>query len=164
MHHDPNIMVKIAEYAAAHGVDPAIVYGICKRESGLDYLSVRYEPGYRLLYKPESVKPSQCSLMTEEALQRMSFGIMQVMGAVARELGFIGWLTEFAINVDEQLKFGCIHLSRMIDMHGLSAGISAYNAGTPRRTPAGDFVNQKYVDAVFAFAGEYNNLVTKSVS
>jgi len=61
---------------------------------------------------------------TERILQRTSWGLMQIMGAVARERGFRGWLTELcdpAVN----LEWGCRHLRWMVD-HNNTYGLPDY--------------------------------------
>lgn len=147
-------MIRDAIQAAAkrHDLDPAIVYGICIQESGLNPFAVRYEPHYRWLVRDRSLKPANCSDVTEQTLQRMSLGLMQVMGAVIREQGFRGWLTECLGDDPEeiklQLEIGCRHLAKGIQRWGLEEGIAAYNAGSPRRGADGKLVNQAYVDGV----------------
>ena len=87
---------------------------------------------------------------------------MQIMGAVARERGFRGWLTELcdpAVN----LEWGCRHLRWMVD-HPLDYGLSiaqgpavlkgtladlaaAWNGGSCRIVND-TYANQSYVDRV----------------
>lgn len=63
--------------------------------------------------------------------QRASFGLMQIMGAVAREGGFMGpFLLELcdpAIN----LEIGCAHLASLLTWSALNVpqALGAYNAG-----------------------------------
>lgn len=145
----------VDKYAIKYDLDPSLVYGICLHESLLDNNAARYEPDYRWLYRPETVKPRHSSLRTEQALQRTSIGLMQVMGAVYREYGYRGWLPALFADVEKQLDYGCRHLAAKIKKHGALAGIAAYNAGTPIRYADGRFVNQSYVDKVLAAAEEY---------
>lgn len=142
---------KIAEYATKHGLKPAIVYGICRQESGLNQYACRFEPAYKWLFRPRDVKPAISSIETEIAMQKISWGLMQVMGGVFRELGFDGWLSEISSNVDLQLDYGCKHLAKKIKAYGLPGGISAYNAGIPSEK------NAAYVDHVMAFAEEWED-------
>lgn len=145
----------VDKYASKYDLDPAIVYGVCLHESLLDNNAARYEPDYRWLYRPETVKPRHSSLRTEQALQRTSIGLMQVMGAVYREHGYRGWLPALFADVEKQLDYGCRHLASQVKKHGTLAGIAAYNAGSPNRYADGRFVNQSYVDKVLAAAEEY---------
>lgn len=144
----------IVSAAARHGLDPAIVFGVCVQESVLDPHAVRYEPRFKYIQRCPDLKPSHCSVLTEEALQKMSWGIMQVMGAVLREQGYGGWLYLFGTeSIDVQLAAGCRHLAMNIKRWGsVEAGIAAYNAGSPRREKSGRYVNQEYVDSVLRHA------------
>ena len=84
--------------------------------------------------------------------QQASWGLMQVMGAVARELGCkLPYLTALC-RPEVGLDYGCRYLRVLQDRYMDSAGwngiIAAYNAGSPRRGVDGAFVNQGYVDKV----------------
>ncbi len=137
-------------------LEPAIVYGVCVKESRLEPAACRYEPHYKWLFKPESVKPAICSEATEIIMQKISWGLMQVMGAVYRELGYRGWLSELTADVDAQLMYGCLYLADKIGRHGLRGGLSAYNAGSPTEK------NRGYVDDVLRFAGEWGEFTGPS--
>jgi soluble lytic murein transglycosylase-like protein len=146
-------MVKL--YALKYGINPKIVYGVCMQESRLNPLAARHEKNYMWVFNPALVKPSGCSLDTEFAMQRTSFGVMQVMGAVFREMGFVGWLTEIPGNIEIQLDYGCKFLAQKIKKYGLQEGILAYNAGSPRKDPTGNYVNQYYFDGVLEHSTNY---------
>jgi len=148
----------INEIAESYNLDPALVYGVCKRESGLNKFAARYEPVYKYLYFPEKVKPENCSLATEIVFQKMSIGIMQVMGAVFREYGYSGWLSTIFPDLKTQLTYGCKHLSIKIKKYGITNGIAAYNSGYPRYIDNGILQNQKYVNDILIYAGEYKNV------
>lgn len=144
------------------GLDPALVLGIVSVESGGQPCAARYEPLYRWTL-PQAERPGGCSHDTELVLQRTSWGLMQLMGALARELGFEGWLPELT---DEalNLKLGCRHLvnltRRFGERHGPEGVIAAYNAGSPRKSPAGEWVNQGYVNKVKAAMGKAKETLT----
>ena len=150
----------IAAGAARHGLAPSVVYGVCMQESGLDPFAVRYEPHYRWLVRDTRLRPAACSAATEQALQRMSWGLMQVMGAVIREQGRAGWLTETIGDDPEevglQVEYGCRHLAKAVRRWGgIEPGLAAYNAGSPRRIAGGRYANQYYVDRVLNFARQW---------
>jgi len=135
--------------ARKHGLQPAIAWGVCGRESGFDIGATRYEAGYRWLVRDRRLKPANCSDATEIMMQKTSWGLMQVMGAVLREQGFEGWLNQISCDPAAQVEYGCRHLAKAIRRWGsVEAGLAAYNAGSPRRTATGRFVNQHYVDDV----------------
>ena len=129
-----------------------LVYAICKVESSLNPYARRYEPRYKWLY-------GDANLMTDTELigQRQSWGLMQVMGAVARELGLPANrdFTELC-KIPTGLLYGCLHLRhyRSRYTHWTDA-IAAYNAGSPRRTQDGRYTNHSYVEKVLR---EWNQL------
>jgi len=128
-------------------VEPALVTAICLQESGGNPVAVRYEPGYRWISK-HAEKPNICTKETEVVLQSMSWGLMQIMGATARDLGFTGWLTEL-LTPEVNLLWGCAYLEQLTSIYnGVEDVVAAYNAGSPRRGKNGQYVNQPYVDSV----------------
>jgi soluble lytic murein transglycosylase-like protein len=137
---DLGLWSAIVDYSEKHSLDPYLVAAVIKQESAFDTLAARYESHYRWLYQPNSVKPPNCSYATEVVLQKISFGLMQVMGAVLREWGLRGWLTQAfhpAINLD----YGCRYLAYLIQKHeDVEFGLSAYNSGSP--TNALDYANK----------------------
>jgi hypothetical protein len=147
----------IVQEAARAGVRPALVYGVCMAESGMDAGACRYEALYRWLYQPESVKPSICSLATETVMQKTSWGLMQCMGALLRAQGLRGWLPLVLADPQVQLWHGCRYLAKCIkEYEDEQSGVAAYNAGRARRTPTGEFINQKYVDRVMKHSREWD--------
>ena len=74
-------------------------------------------------------------------LQQASIGLCQVMGAVAREMGFHGRSLLELVKTDVNLDLGAHHLSKQITRFGSAAdGLSAYNAGAPVQSNRGDYV------------------------
>jgi len=129
-----------------------LVYAICQVESSLNPSAIRHEPRYRwLVGDNETLSP------TERQDQMTSWGLMQVMGAVARELGHTGPLSDL-LDPPTGLFYGCLHLRRFRAKYDIWPDvIAAYNAGSPRRVAGqiGPYVNQSYVDKVLA---AWNNL------
>lgn len=128
---------KIIKNAEKHGLQHEIVWGICQVESNFNPYAVRYEPGYKWLFNPRELRPINCAFETECAQQRTSYGLMQVMGAVFRELGYRGWLTQIICDIDTQLEYGCRYLWNLISRYGFEGGIEAYNAGIPQQGQSG---------------------------
>lgn len=155
-----------------------LVAAVVLVESAGEPLAVRFEPPYRYYWDNHSgaayrrvtpaerasetappdfaALPSIGSRDTEWALQAASWGPMQVMGAVARELGFRGWfpaLCTWPVGVD----YGTLHLrklrNRFLDQYGWEGVAAAYNAGSPNRLDNGQWANQSYVDKVRAMGG-----------
>jgi soluble lytic murein transglycosylase-like protein len=91
------------------------------------------------------------STLTEEVLQRMSFGLLQVMGYTARSapLNFEGnlmTLCDPSIGVD----LGCRYLAKQMLRYkrDFKKVIASYNAGSARYKDD-VFINQRYVDKVY---------------
>jgi soluble lytic murein transglycosylase-like protein len=138
--------------AKRHGLDPDFVCAIIQVESDWNTWAVRHEPLYKHLFHPRvcADKFGIPSVNTETFLQMTSFGLMQVMGAVAREAGFDGWLTELC-NPEYGLEYGCKHLKKKIVLYGGDEmkAAAAYNAGSARYLESGaHFVNQAYCNKV----------------
>jgi len=156
------------EAAIKYGLDPRLICALCEVESSWIPWAVRHEAGYEWLVgfkrgysgtgkmnlldacdrwyvvsETERYAGLDCAkLQTELLMQQTSWGLMQIMGAVARERGFKGWLTELcdpAVN----LEWGCKHLRWMVD-HNNAYGLpdfrikpedlaAAWNGGKARR-------------------------------
>jgi soluble lytic murein transglycosylase-like protein len=146
----------ISVIAARHELRPALVAAIAAKESGGQTGAVRYEPDYPYLVNPAKVRPKTCSTETEKVCQKISWGVMQIMGATAREMGFNGWIPEL-IKPELSLEFACRYLARLTERYGTGriggefAVVAAYNAGSPRKAKNGNYVNQAYVDDVFTY-------------
>jgi soluble lytic murein transglycosylase-like protein len=134
---------------AASGVDGDLVCAIIAVESDWNPWVVRYESAYRYLENPpEWAMRTGVTSDTETMLQKSSFGLMQVMGGVARQYGYDKILTEL-LTPEDGLKIGIRHLKSKIDAYpGIEKNIiAAYNAGVPV-VAGGVLKNQKYVDVV----------------
>jgi soluble lytic murein transglycosylase-like protein len=148
----------IIKYAAKHKLKPEIVYGVIKKESTFDEFAVRFEPHYKWLVTPSKVKPITCSLATEENLQKTSFGLMQCMGGLLRELGYWGWLSAILADPEMQIDYGCKYLAKQIGKYGELRGISAYNAGSPTGS------NAEYVSKVMEYSREWASIPDQAAS
>lgn len=137
--------------ALKEGVDPCLLKAIITVESSWKPFVVRFEPAWKYLYFPrEHASRLGITEMTEVELQKMSWGLCQVMGSVIREHKFDRMLTE-ACDPSISITYGCRHIKRFISKYGEDAEasvIAAYNAGSARKTMGGMFVNQQYVDKV----------------
>ena len=137
--------------AVRFDVPQDLAVAVAQIESAFDPFAIRYEPGWK--YFTDTVRYAELNMIaqqTEKILQACSFGVMQVMGAVARELGFRENLLKLS-RVSVGSEYGCLKLSQLLRKYGTEEeAVSAYNAGSPRRTPENTFVNQAYVDKIFA--------------
>lgn len=128
-----------------------LVMAICMKESScFEGHFYKHEKGYKwLVGSPDGA---------ERIGQMSSWGPMQVMGAVARELGHTGPFTdlfEWKIGV----KYGMLQLRRLRKRYEKwSDVIASYNAGHPMTTN-GKYRNQDYVDYVLRRWNEYEHQI-----
>lgn len=163
----------IERIATEHAVQPEIIKAIIKTESGDNEFAVRFEPLYRYVVDCHTNKPfrvltqseiASCSApvgftshagsaSTEWVGQRTSWGPMQIMGAVARELGYKGFFPGLCGELG--VEYGVAHFVRLFKRfyndHGMPGVIAAYNAGSPRYQKGKGFANQEYVDKVIGY-------------
>jgi soluble lytic murein transglycosylase-like protein len=73
--------------AEAHQLDAALVCAICEQESAWNPWAIRYEPAFFAHYVAPRLNAGKIS-NTEAQARAFSWGLMQVMGQVAREHNF----------------------------------------------------------------------------
>src|SRR5271154_3831229 len=92
--------------ASDHELDQALVCAVAEQESAWDSDAMRYEPEFRARYvAPLRLPP------TEEIARSISWGLMQVMGQVAREHGFEGKSLAALCDAVVGLEIGCTVLT-----------------------------------------------------
>jgi soluble lytic murein transglycosylase-like protein len=133
-------------------VDPKLLYAICEAESSLDPYACRYEEGYKYMADPTHwAMISGQSISTEIVQQKMSWGLMQVMGGLARELGFNGKMTMLCLP-EIGIKYGAIQLTKLkFKYPDMKDQISSYNQGFPKKGPDGKYANKDYVSKVINY-------------
>jgi hypothetical protein len=88
-----------------------------------------------------------------------SYGLTQVMFTTAQQIArkhAIEWSGQpwDLFNPWVNIRLGAAHLMDCIAKYGSERdGVAAYNAGTPRKTDSGIYVNQAYVDRFEKFLG-----------
>ena len=88
--------------ALQHFLDPALVCAVVEQESAWDAHAIRYEPAFRTRYVALLGLPP-----TEEIARSISWGLMQVMGQVAREHGFTGQFLSALCEPAAGIAIGC---------------------------------------------------------
>jgi len=167
------VAAAVSMAAQRNAVEPCVLAAIVWQESHGDTHAIRSEPGYRWLWdvynwrpfrrltQPEIAAaappadfrgPTGASVPTEWAAQRMSWGACQVMGAVARELGFKGPFLSELLEPEVGIEYGAKLLAKLQATYELPDALSAYNAGRP--TPDNE---EKYVRPVLRQAALYRN-------
>lgn len=133
-----------------------LVKAICRQESAFDEDAYRYEPQYKYLVG-DTMRMNE----TERFGQKVSWGLMQVMGGVMREHGFTGkYFTLACSEPSIGVRFGMLHLrmyqKRYQDWLDV---IASYNAGSPRKGDTGKYVNQGYVDSVIKYWRSFDSQI-----
>ena len=142
----------IAAAAAQHGLDPALVAALVQQESRGDGTAYNPEPHYRYLWNVRTRQPFRPLTLKERRseeppldfptlagdrdqewwAQQASWGLCQVMGATARELGCKApYLTILVRDDALNLDLGCRYLAAHLKRAGgnLRKALGAYNAG-----------------------------------
>ena len=116
------------KWAAVHSLDAAVVCAVCEQESGWNPYAMRFEPAFLQHYvKPvDPVAPT-----TMEISRACSWGLMQVMGLVALELGWRGMYLSDLCDPDRGADFGCRKLKQCFEWAGgqVEKALLHYNGG-----------------------------------
>ena len=145
---DPDAVNKALDAAAAaHGVDPRLVHAVAMTETGKNPWQNRAEPGFRRTYLDGKGRnlpgwmpaPNQVpNLETELTGRAQSWGVMQILGETARELGFnYPWFGVLFIP-DIGAEYGVKYLRKCLDAAGgdVKGGLFKYNGGADAGYPA----------------------------
>ena len=114
------------KWAVKYGLDAAMVCAVIEQESGWIPWAMRYEPAFFDHY----ISSMTGLTATERTARATSYGLMQVMGQTARELGFSGRFLSELCDPDVGIDFGCRKLQKEFATHGADeSGLLAYNGG-----------------------------------
>ena len=149
--------VEIEDVAQDQNVPANIIAAIVQTESSGNPQSVRFEPHYKYLFKTrENAQDNRITEATETVMQMTSFGLTQIMGAVARELGLKGSIFQL-LEPKTNLTYCALLLKRLAKKYSQKDDlIAAYNAGSAVKGLDGRFKNQQYVDKVNGYLSEIN--------
>jgi soluble lytic murein transglycosylase-like protein len=145
---DPEIIDLARRIAASHGIEPSLVCAVIEQESAWNPWAVRYEPAFLSRYVAPLYTAGKFSA-TEAYTRSMSWGLMQVMGQVAREFGFgeasLAELCDPVAGID----FGCKILAKRLarSKGDVPAALQAWNGGT----------NENYAAEVLARTRNYSS-------
>jgi hypothetical protein len=126
----PEILALVDPAAKKNGLDFWTLVAQIEKESSGNPLAMRHEPDFRWFY-PRGAHPTGDEL----EFQRSSWGLLQIMGATARELGYTAPATPWPSSPLKNdpvtaLDLGCRYLAGELKRYGnLRDALSAYNSG-----------------------------------
>lgn len=132
-----------------YAVPPNLILAIIYQESRGRNWTYRYEPRCKYNFTPGYYARKHYITDDSEIMaQRTSWGLMQIMGFRARELGFDGILTQLCIS-SIGIEYGVKNLSGLLIKYEKEDEIIAsYNSGSPVYKIKGELMNRDYVDSV----------------
>jgi soluble lytic murein transglycosylase-like protein len=133
----PSILVSLARKAAnAHSLDPSLVCAIVEQESSWNPWALRYEPGFFAKYVAPLYTNNKISA-SEAYARGFSWGLMQVMGQVARENGYAEPFLSALCDPADALEIGCRVLRKKFDAaaNDTARALSLWNGGSDAAYP-----------------------------
>ncbi len=146
----PSSLVSLAaETARAHDLDPSLVCAVIEQESAWNPWAMRYEPAFFAKYVASLYTNNKVSA-SEAYARGFSWGLMQVMGQVARENGFADRFLSGLCDPATGMEFGCRVLRKKLDLakNDTAQGLLAWNGGS----------NPNYAVEVLARRSSYASL------
>ncbi|HET9402524.1 MAG TPA: lytic transglycosylase domain-containing protein [Candidatus Acidoferrales bacterium] len=126
-----NELITLAYGAAAkYGLEGSLICAIIEQESSWNPWAMRYEPAFFGRYVEPLVLPWKLSA-TEAHSRATSWGLMQVMGQVAREARFAGEFLSMLCKPDEGMDVGCrVFAAKLAATEGsLEKALDLWNGG-----------------------------------
>lgn len=132
--------------ATAKELDPALVCAIVEQESGWNQWAIRFEPAFLKKYV-EPLEGNEHLSPSESNARATSWGLMQVMGQVARENGFAGPSLAELCEPSIGLEIGCsVFAKKLVAANQASKhALLLWNGGS----------NANYATEVLARVGRY---------
>ncbi len=108
------LLVLARKVAAAQSLDPSLVCAVVEQESAWNPWAMRYEPAFFSKYVAPLYTNNKIAA-TEAYSRGFSWGLMQVMGQVARETGFDALFLSALCDPEQGLAVGCKVLRKKFD-------------------------------------------------
>jgi len=133
----PQLLAAARKAAAAQSLDPALVCAVVEQESAWNTWAIRFEPAFFSKYVA-SLYTNNKVTASEAYARGFSWGLMQVMGQVARETGFDAPFLSALCDPEQGLVTGCKVLRKKFDaMAGdTTRALLAWNGGGNPAYPA----------------------------
>ena len=140
------LVVLARDAAVARSLDAALVCAVIEQESGWNPWAMRYEPAFFARYVAPLYTNNRISA-SEAYARGFSWGLMQVMGQVARENGFSSDFLSALCDPEQGLALGCLVLQKKLAAAGgdVTRALLGWNGGA----------NPSYAAAVLARKGRY---------
>lgn len=84
-----------------------------------------------------------------------SYGLMQILAGSRGPYPNV--MVSDLMDPSTNITLGATFLKNQIARFSFPGGVAAYNSGTPRTLPGGQYVNQAYVDSVLTYQSYYLN-------
>jgi len=127
----PSQLITLArKVAIAQSLDPSLVCAVVEQESAWNPWAIRYEPAFFSKYVATLYTNNKIAA-TEAYARGFSWGLMQVMGQVAREFGFDALFLSSLCEPEQGLAVGCKVLRKKLDAMAGDAtrALLAWNGG-----------------------------------
>lgn len=134
----PSQLLTLARHAAeTRALDPGLVCAVIEQESAWNPWAMRYEPAFFTKYVAPLYTNNKITA-TEAYARGFSWGLMQVMGQVARESGFDAQFLCALCDPEQALAVGCKVLRKKFDAASGDAtrALLAWNGGANALYPA----------------------------
>lgn len=152
-----NLIQLAKEVAKENELDPALVCAVVEQESNWNPSAIRFEPGFYKTYLERYWGPME-SLGSGSKVPYLtfSFGLMQVMGQVAKEFGYHDDLIDLLVDPEKALQIGCKVLSSKLKKANgnVENGLLMWNGGG----------NKKYPQEVLARISKYQEKENESIT
>ena len=127
----PSQLLTLARHAAeTRALDPGLVCAVIEQESAWNPWAMRYEPAFFTKYVAPLYTNNKITA-TEAYARGFSWGLMQVMGQVARESGFDAQFLSSLCDPEQALAVGCKVLRKKFDAASgdTTRALLAWNGG-----------------------------------
>jgi soluble lytic murein transglycosylase-like protein len=131
------LLVSLArKTASAHSLDPSLVCAIVEQESSWNPWAIRYEPTFFAKYVAPLYTNNKISA-SEAYARGFSWGLMQVMGQVARENGYAEPFLSALCDPADALEIGCRVLRKKFDTaaNDTARALLLWNGGSDAAYP-----------------------------